>query len=75
MCTSGGGTRPVGGSRVNPMGSLLNPGKYIQNASGVPNNANTPEPTTAAQAAFQQRFGPYALGREFIIPTANVRSR
>lgn len=77
MCTSGGGTLPVGGSIVNPVGSLLNPGKYIQNAGGVPNTANTPEPTTAAQAAFQQRFGPYALGRDFLIPTrsTNVRSR
>lgn len=29
----------------------------------------------AAQAAFKQKFSPYALGRELIIPTANVRSR
>jgi len=71
MCTSGGGTRPVGGD-------LLNPAKYIQNVGFVPKNANSsniPEPPPAAQVAFQQKFSPYALGREFIIPTANVRSR
>jgi hypothetical protein len=61
-------------------GDFLNPGKYIQNAGSVPKNANSsdiPVPTPAAQAAFQRKFSPYALGREFIIPTrsANVRSR
>jgi len=58
-------------------GDLLNPAKYIQNAGGVPNTANTPVPTPAAQAAFQQRFAPYALGRDFLIPTrsTNVRSQ
>ena len=59
------------------MGDLLNPAKYIQHPGGVPNTANTPVPTPAAQAAFQQKFSPYALGRTFVIPTnsANVRSR
>lgn len=59
------------------MGDPLNPAKYISYMGSQPNTANTPEPTPAAQAAFQQKFGPYALGRDFLIPTrsTNVRSR
>ena len=59
------------------MGDRLNPAKYISHMGSPPNTANTPVPTPAAQAAFQRKFSPYALGREFIIPTrsANVRSR
>jgi hypothetical protein len=72
MCTSGG-NKPF----------TANMGKYIQNAGFVPNNANPADipgqasvpPITAQQRAFQQTFGPYALGRDFIIPTGNVRSR
>jgi len=57
------------------MGDPLNPAKYISYMGSLPNTANTPVPTPDAQAAFKQKFSPYALGREFIIPTANVRSR
>ena len=58
-------------------GNFLNPGKYISHMGSPPNTANTPEPTPDAQAAFKQKFSPYALGRTFVIPTnsANVRSR